>query len=73
MKISLGISPCPNDTYIFDALINNKIDCELILLERTHHDTTIVEFIAKTNIRKSLKIGNKSNIKIKISILGNFS
>ena len=26
MKISLGISPCPNDTYIFDALINNKID-----------------------------------------------
>ena len=57
----------------FKSKINNKIDCELILLERTHHDTTIVEFIAKTNIRKSLKIGNKSNIKIKISILGNFS
>ena len=57
----------------FKAKINNKIDCELILLERTHHDTTIVEFIAKTNIRKSLKIGNKSNAKIKISILGNFS
>jgi|TARA_B100001750_G_scaffold197415_1_gene170063 riboflavin kinase len=57
----------------FKAKINNKIDCELILLERTHHDTTIVEFIAKTNIRKSLKVGNKSNVKIKISILGNFS
>ena len=57
----------------FKAKINNKIDCELILLERTHHDTTILEFIAKTNIRKSLKIGNKSNVKIKISILGNFS
>ena len=57
----------------FKSKINNKIDCELILLERTHHDTTIVEFIAKTNIRKSLKIGNKSNVKIKISILGNFS
>ena len=57
----------------FKAKINNKIDCELILLERSHHDTTIVEFIAKTNIRKSLKIGNKSNVKIKISILGNFS
>ena len=28
MKITIGISPCPNDTYIFDALINNKIDCE---------------------------------------------
>ena len=57
----------------FKAKINNKIDCELILLERTHHDTTIVEFIAKISIRKSLKIGNKSNVKIKISILGNFS
>ena len=57
----------------FKSKINNKIDCELILLERTHYDTTIVEFIAKSNIRKSLKIGNKSNAKIKISILGNFS
>lgn len=26
MKFSLGISPCPNDTFIFDALINQKID-----------------------------------------------
>ncbi len=28
MKLSLGISPCPNDTFIFDALINHKIDTE---------------------------------------------
>ena len=26
MDLSLGISPCPNDTYIFDALVNKKID-----------------------------------------------
>ncbi len=26
MTITLGFSPCPNDTFIFDALINNKID-----------------------------------------------
>lgn len=25
-KISLGFSPCPNDTFIFDALVNHKID-----------------------------------------------
>ena len=56
----------------FKSKINNKIDCELILLERTHHDTTIVEFISKNNIRKSLKIGDRSNIKVKISILDNF-
>lgn len=28
MKISLGFSPCPNDTFIFDALIHQKIDTE---------------------------------------------
>lgn len=26
MKLTLGFSPCPNDTFIFDALVNNKID-----------------------------------------------
>src|SRR5688572_30801311 len=26
MKLSIGFSPCPNDTFIFDALINHKID-----------------------------------------------
>ena len=28
MKFSLGFSPCPNDTFIFDALVNKKIDTE---------------------------------------------
>ncbi len=28
MKISLGYSTCPNDTFIFDALVNGKIDTE---------------------------------------------
>lgn len=28
MKLSIGISPCPNDTYIFDALLHKKIDTE---------------------------------------------
>lgn len=26
MMLTLGFSPCPNDTFIFDALVNNKID-----------------------------------------------
>jgi 1,4-dihydroxy-6-naphthoate synthase len=26
MKLTLGFSPCPNDTFIFDALVNQKID-----------------------------------------------
>lgn len=26
MKLTIGFSPCPNDTFIFDALVNGKID-----------------------------------------------
>src|SRR5882757_5846698 len=28
MTLTLGFSPCPNDTFIFDALVNKKIDTE---------------------------------------------
>jgi 1,4-dihydroxy-6-naphthoate synthase len=28
MKLSLGYSPCPNDCFIFDALVHKKIDTE---------------------------------------------
>ena len=28
MKLTLGFSPCPNDTFIFDALVNKKISTE---------------------------------------------
>jgi 1,4-dihydroxy-6-naphthoate synthase len=28
MKLTLGFSPCPNDTFILDALVNRKIDTE---------------------------------------------
>lgn len=26
MRLSVGFSPCPNDTFIFDAIVNGKID-----------------------------------------------
>src|SRR5215212_3092678 len=28
MKLSLGFSPCPNDCFMFDALVNGRIDGE---------------------------------------------
>jgi len=28
MKLTLAFSPCPNDTYIFDAMIHQKVDTE---------------------------------------------
>jgi 1,4-dihydroxy-6-naphthoate synthase len=38
MKLSLGFSPCPNDTFIFDALVNKKIDTEGIEFEAVLED-----------------------------------
>ncbi|MEP6584189.1 MAG: 1,4-dihydroxy-6-naphthoate synthase [Ginsengibacter sp.] len=33
MNFTLGFSPCPNDTFIFDALVNKKIDTDGIEFE----------------------------------------
>ena len=33
MEFTLGFSPCPKDTFIFDALVNGKIDTEGIALK----------------------------------------
>jgi len=33
MKLSLGFSPCPNDTFIFDAMIHHKIDTEGLIFD----------------------------------------
>lgn len=38
MKLTLGFSPCPNDTFIFDALIHNKIDTEGLSFEVEYQD-----------------------------------
>lgn len=38
MKLSLGFSPCPNDTFIFDALIHHKIDTEGLSFDVSYHD-----------------------------------
>jgi 1,4-dihydroxy-6-naphthoate synthase len=35
---TLGFSPCPNDTFIFDALVNKKIDTEGIAFEAVLED-----------------------------------
>ena len=32
-KLTLGFSPCPNDTFIFDALVHRKIDTEGLIFE----------------------------------------
>ena len=38
MKLTLGFSPCPNDTFIFDALIHHKIDTKGLDFDVAYHD-----------------------------------
>lgn len=33
MRLTLGFSPCPNDTFIFDAMVNGKIDTHGIMFD----------------------------------------
>ncbi|MEP6711261.1 MAG: 1,4-dihydroxy-6-naphthoate synthase [Ferruginibacter sp.] len=38
MIFSIGFSPCPNDTFIFDAMVNKKIDTEGLQFEAVLED-----------------------------------
>jgi riboflavin kinase len=54
----------------FKAKLNSTLDCQLIRLERTHHDKSTIELIAKNNLRKSAKLSDGSKITITIPING---
>ena len=41
MKISLGYSPCPNDTFIFYALTHNKLTSDLVFRENLNDVETL--------------------------------
>ena len=53
MKLSLGFSPCPNDTFIFDAMIHQKIDTEGLSFEVIFDD---VETLNQKAFRAELDI-----------------
>jgi 1,4-dihydroxy-6-naphthoate synthase len=53
MKLTLGFSPCPNDTFIFDALIHKKIDTEGLEFAVSYDD---VETLNKKAFENELDI-----------------
>jgi 1,4-dihydroxy-6-naphthoate synthase len=48
MHFTLGFSPCPNDTFIFDALVNQKIDTEGITFDVHLEDVQTLNEWAKS-------------------------
>ncbi|WP_374948905.1 menaquinone biosynthesis family protein [Mucilaginibacter sp.] len=53
MKLTIGFSPCPNDTFIFDALIHHKVDTEGLDFEVFYDD---VETLNQKAFRGELDI-----------------
>ena len=53
MKLTIGYSPCPNDCFIFDALIHGKIDTEGLQFEVLLED---VETLNKKALKGELDI-----------------
>lgn len=56
MKLRLGFSPCPNDTFIFDALVNKKIDTEGLEFQVQLEDVQTLNEWAKQGLLDVSKI-----------------
>jgi len=78
MKSKLSHSSCVNiDGFIdkkrtygsakcFPALINNKENGSVLVIERTHYDNSVLELISKVNLRKKLKLKDGDSVKVSI-------
>ncbi|MEP6627629.1 MAG: 1,4-dihydroxy-6-naphthoate synthase [Ginsengibacter sp.] len=55
-NFTLGFSPCPNDTFIFDALVNNKIDTGDFKFEVQLEDVETLNEMAKKEVLDFTKI-----------------
>lgn len=53
MKLTLGFSPCPNDTFIFDAMVNGKINTRGLVFDYVLED---VETLNKLAFEEKLDI-----------------
>lgn len=79
MKLTLGFSPCPNDTFIFDALVNGKMDLKGIHIEPYIADVEELNRLAREGVLDITKLsyhafahlGNKYALLHAGSALGN--
>jgi len=56
MNLTIGFSPCPNDTFIFDALVNNKIDTHGIGFNVVLEDVETLNRLALNNVLDITKL-----------------
>ena len=56
MNLTLAISPCPNDTFIFDAMIHQKIDTEGLTFTYMLEDVETLNQMAKLSTADITKV-----------------
>lgn len=79
MKLTLGFSPCPNDTYMFAALVNGWIDTGNLDFEARMADVeTLNEWaanglldVSKISFNRALSLEDKYNLLASGAALGN--
>ena len=54
--LSLAISPCPNDTFIFEAIIHKRIDLEGLTFNIQMHDVETLNHMAITGGLDIIKV-----------------
>jgi 1,4-dihydroxy-6-naphthoate synthase len=54
--LSLAISPCPNDTFIFDAIFHHRIDLEGLKFNFQFHDVETLNHLAMAGSLDVLKV-----------------
>ncbi len=52
----------------YPSMIDSNIQGSVILIERTHHDSSVVELISPTFLRKKLKLKDGDEVKVNISV-----
>jgi 1,4-dihydroxy-6-naphthoate synthase len=57
MTYTIGISPCPNDIFIFEAIINNRIDCGEYTFDFIIED---VEYLNKAAMAHAIDVSKLS-------------
>lgn len=52
----------------FPATINDSVEGAVALIDRTHHDDSVIELIAPLNLRSRLDLKEGSKVKVKIKL-----
>jgi 1,4-dihydroxy-6-naphthoate synthase len=55
-KLSLGFSPCPNDTFIFDALVHGRVPCDGLSFSERLEDVETLNRLALSGLLDVSKV-----------------